>query len=331
MIFSSSHQHKERNPRRRLHPTACACFLAAGLAVFGPVVSADEGVLEINIHCALSGGCFPGDSAGFPVTIANPGSYRLTSGLDLSLGSGATENITGIVVNADDVVIDLNGFTIAGSTFCTGVPPSMSCSPSGSGIGIEGATGGAVNTVVRNGNIRGMGANGVSLGDNARLADLRLRHNNGIGAALGAGAVVSRCIVTRNGGGIDAGARSRVRSVVAVDNTGDGMAVGQYSAVAHSVARNNTIGIDANTGARVRENSVAANNGSGFGVRITNSAGTVLNNTIQDNVGPGLDCDTSGGQTGYGGNAIGRNSSPTVQGNCTEVDTNVCESNTSCP
>ena len=42
---------------------------------------ASDGVLEINQTCAVQTGCFPGDTAGFPVKITASGSYRLTGNL----------------------------------------------------------------------------------------------------------------------------------------------------------------------------------------------------------------------------------------------------------
>jgi hypothetical protein len=50
-----------------------------------------DGVLEINQAC-VSVGCFPGDLAGFPVTISSTGSYRLTSSLDVT-GEGSPQNV----------------------------------------------------------------------------------------------------------------------------------------------------------------------------------------------------------------------------------------------
>jgi len=49
----------------------------------------------------------PGDAAGFPVTISEVGSYRLTG--NLSIGSTDAIEIT-----ADNVTLDLNGFLIIG-------------------------------------------------------------------------------------------------------------------------------------------------------------------------------------------------------------------------
>ena len=69
----------------------------------------DAGRLEINQACAVGQGCFPGDAPGFPVRLAEPGSYLLTG--DLVVPSGASA----LSVAADDVWVDLGGFTISGS------------------------------------------------------------------------------------------------------------------------------------------------------------------------------------------------------------------------
>ena len=42
------------------------------------VAWAVDGVIEINQHRALAGGVTAGDTAGFPVTLSQRGSYRLT-------------------------------------------------------------------------------------------------------------------------------------------------------------------------------------------------------------------------------------------------------------
>jgi hypothetical protein len=98
-----------------------ACVAAPGFA------SAGDGVLEINQSCALVG-CFAGDTAGFPVTIAASGSYRLTSNLE------TTSN--GVTVSGEGVQLDLGGFTVDGAGRCTGTPVT-SCAGGGvSTIGI---------------------------------------------------------------------------------------------------------------------------------------------------------------------------------------------------
>lgn len=83
---------------------------------------------EISQACAVNTGCFAGDTAGFPVTIAVSGSYRLTTDL-----VNTNANVHGIRVAADYVTIDLNGFRVAGPVTCSGVGPTLTCSRGGTG------------------------------------------------------------------------------------------------------------------------------------------------------------------------------------------------------
>ncbi len=98
------------------------------LALAGPALAVD-GVLEINQTAALAGGITEGvqcvDGPGFPVTLCTPGSYILTSDLVVPAST------SGIVLVADDVSLDLNGFSITGPASCN----TSSC-PSGSGSGV---------------------------------------------------------------------------------------------------------------------------------------------------------------------------------------------------
>lgn len=84
-----------------------------------------DGVVLINQNTSVSG--LPGCGSSVPIVICNPGSYRLPSNLTI------TGNTDAIVINADNVTLDLNGFIILGPGTCTGFPVS-SCT--GQGIGI---------------------------------------------------------------------------------------------------------------------------------------------------------------------------------------------------
>ena len=113
------------------------CLCRSLILFFGaclPALAAD-GVVEINQAKALAGGVTAGDTAGFPVTLFANGSYVLTSDLDLAT-PGAAPNTHAIVVNAGNVTIDLNGFSIFGSTQC-GPPHPVVCTTFGTGNGIE--------------------------------------------------------------------------------------------------------------------------------------------------------------------------------------------------
>ena len=93
------------------------------LALALPAFAVD-GVVEINQTCAVNTGCFSGDAAGFPVTISQTGSYRLTSDLSQTTTTNHTIHITN---TAQNVTIDLNGFSIQGPNSCSGGGSSITC------------------------------------------------------------------------------------------------------------------------------------------------------------------------------------------------------------
>ncbi len=139
------------------------------LGVTAPSYAVD-GVLEINQACAVNTGCFSGDSAGFPVTIGQAGSYQLTGNLTVP-----DENTTAIQIIIANVTVNLNGFAIIGPTQCSGIPPL--CSGLGNGVGITGSAG---RTTVKNGTIHGMGSAGILLtGTSNEVSALSLNSNGG--------------------------------------------------------------------------------------------------------------------------------------------------------
>src|SRR5688572_23105176 len=113
---------------RRLTVSVLACFAAlfAGVDVAWSQVLIDQAK-------ANAGNVTPGDTPGFPVTITQPGSYRLTSNLTVS-----NENTTAIRITTNDVTIDLNGFRLKGPVVCSG--PQGNCNLGGTGAGVD-ATG----------------------------------------------------------------------------------------------------------------------------------------------------------------------------------------------
>lgn len=79
--------------------------LLGTLALVTPARAVD-GVVLIDQNRALAGNVTPGDRPGYPVTISQPGSYRLASNLTPPLYLSALE------VTAPNVTIDLNGFSL---------------------------------------------------------------------------------------------------------------------------------------------------------------------------------------------------------------------------
>jgi len=154
--------------RRQTIPILAALVLAAATA------SAGDGVLEINQASAEAGGITPGDAAGFPVTISQTGSYRLTGNLALPASTG------GILIQAANVTLDLGGFAIRGPNVCTGYPVT-SCTTTAGPAGIE-SSAAAYLAVVRNGSVLGAAGFGLYLrGASSSVEQLRVLGAGGSG------------------------------------------------------------------------------------------------------------------------------------------------------
>jgi hypothetical protein len=164
-IRSDSEEHQEEIQMKR----TCLFSVLIGLAAL-PQAFAVDGVILISQTTALLGNVTPGDTPGFPVTISQPGSYRLSSNLTVP-----DANTTAIQVTSTNVTIDLNGFSIIGPVVCTGEPVT-SCNPSGaSGVGI--VTSSNTTVTVTNGTVQGMGV-GLSFSGPSRVERVSAVQNN---------------------------------------------------------------------------------------------------------------------------------------------------------
>ena len=170
------------------------------LACLGPLATASaaplaDGRLEISQACA-SVGCFPGDLAGYPITITSPGSYVLTGNLTLSMSVGTAVN--GIEIRSDDVSIDLNGFAIRCVRTVAPVGPCKTLK--GTGDAIEVTTG--RNVHVSNGTLRDFpqhGINGAAVTTSYSLDSVRVINNGMNGVDSSGSAQISRAFATDNG------------------------------------------------------------------------------------------------------------------------------------
>ena len=68
---------------KRAQPIKASLAAILGVVIASPALSVD-GVIEINQTCAANTGCSSEDAAGFPVTIDERGSHRLTRNLSLA-------------------------------------------------------------------------------------------------------------------------------------------------------------------------------------------------------------------------------------------------------
>jgi hypothetical protein len=224
--------------------------------MFIPVTAfAVDGTILINQTNAIMGGVTPTDTPGFPVTIGQPGSYRLSSNLVVP-----DQNTTAVVILADGVTLDLNGFSIIGPTVCNGhaFKPTTSRAPlpssPDSGIGI--IVGLFDGVSISNGTIRGMGSNGIAVGGSG----VRIDRVNAI--ANGGNGIVTNGITT---------------NCTALFNLSFGISFG--GTALGDVAQAN--GSDGITGTGVAKNNQASNNGhDGIAVR-----GVIADNLASGNSG----------------------------------------------
>lgn len=172
-----------------------------------------------------------------PYVIDQPGSYYLTGNL-----SGAT----GIVIEASNVTLDMQGFDLVGAG------PSVA-----EGIRVD-DDGPYENVVIRNGKIRNWGDYGIdaSTASFCHFEDLQLLDNSGVGLAAGASARVIDCTVIRSGDGdgIVTGPHSIIQGGLVSGNEGIGINAGDFSIVNDSVAASNAVhGIEVGMSSTVRD------------------------------------------------------------------------------
>jgi hypothetical protein len=158
-----------------------------------------------------------------PYTISTGGSYYLVS----NLVGVASQN--GILIQADNVTVDLNGFALIGV--------------GGSLHGITVTSAQQQNLAIYNGTVRGWGGNGIDAGNasNAQYERLRLAGNTGDGLVIGSSAITHDCVAASNGGsGLHVtGSDSRIEANNVNSNTVSGIRV---DGVSNLVIKNNAAG-----------------------------------------------------------------------------------------
>ncbi len=239
----------------------------------------------------------------FPIVISKSGSYKLRSNIVVP-----DANTTAISVTADNVTIDLNGFSILGPVVCSGGPPVTSCTPTASGsggYGIDSRTAGVAGTTVLNGSVQGLGKTGLYLGPRARVKDVQVVSNGFYGIDAGGQATITVSTALNNGiEGIAAQDAALVSGDVIFGNGGDGVAVWSGTVTGNDARRNGNNGIQ-----------------TGDGVVIGNSA--LLNG--------GFGLGAFGGEVGYTNNVFRGNTFGTVNGGGTDMGHNDCNGSTTCP
>lgn len=183
-----------------------------------------------------------------PFVIDRPGSYRLE-------GNRLCQE-DGIRVNADDVTIDLGGFSLTGPD-------------SGESVGIR--MNSRRNIEIRNGTIRDFGKRGIHEKNDSltaagkRILDVRVISNGSCGICLGgSGNLVRGCFVEGNGGtGTCSG--GLIEGNVYLNNETGGIAAGDGArVVGNTISATRKTGIFARSGCTIQNNVVSDADNSGI-------------------------------------------------------------------
>lgn len=216
-----------------------------------------DGVTLIEPKSVERGNRKPGDAPAFPITLSQPGSYRLTGNLTVP-----DLFTTAIEITADNVTLDLNGFSIIGPNVCT--PNPTTCQGSGQGVGVHAGSFSAGvaapnNVRVMNGMVRGMGFHGVRLmGEGTVVEKVHTYSNGGPGIVVGDGSVIDSSAILNGGTGIIG---TVVRGNNSSNNRSGGIFVRGPGGVAsgNSVKSNGNYGIDVFCASSVVGNAAAGN------------------------------------------------------------------------
>jgi len=215
--------------------------------------------------------------SGMPFLISSPGSYYVTSNFIGVVG----EN--GISIQADDVTLDLNGFTL------TGVPGSLD------GIRVNGTR---HNISIGNGVVADWGGDGIDLfsAEESHVLKIRSDENAGQGIRVGNGCSVRDCSARANqgfSGGIVAADGCVIDGCITETNSTAGINVGSGSIVTDCIASHNREdGIEAGPNSIIVD-CVAGSNGAGgtWNGYDLGDGTTIRGSAASDNTGDGINCE----------------------------------------
>jgi parallel beta-helix repeat protein len=191
-----------------------------------------------------------------PFTINAAGSYYVAAALT------GTLNTDGITINASNVTIDLNGFTLSGAAGST----------SGNAI----VAGTPVSRItIQNGTIEGWAGNGINATDITQClcTHLVVSGNTGTGVVLGSSnQLLDSNIISNGAGGVQATSNCVIKDSNISENTGDGI----------NVSGTNNV---------VRDNQLINNTGDGIELTAASAENTVRENECVDNTSAGIRID----------------------------------------
>jgi len=186
----------------------------------------------------------------FPLIITQPGSYQLIGNMTVAAATNA------IIIQADNVVLDLNGFTVRGNgAVAAGI------------AGIVATPASARSITVKNGSVYAFAGHGISLAGRGHLvADVKAEGNASDGIFVSQASSVEHCTATGNGGnGIETSKACTIKDNVCSTNTVSGIRAGESCTVLQNTsASNGAHGINADQGSTMVQNTCSENAISGI-------------------------------------------------------------------
>ncbi len=208
-----------------------AIGLVIGLLATGQSWAAGKGPLQIK------------PPKTFPLVITQPGSYQLIGNMTVATATNA------IIIQADNVVLDLNGFTVQGNG-------------GGAAAGIVASSTSARSITIKNGSVHAFAGHGIYLAGRGHLVtDVKAAGNASDGIYVSQASVVERCTATGNGGnGIETGKACAIKDNVCSTNTVSGILAGQSCTILQNTSTGNGAhGINADQGSTIMQNTCSEN------------------------------------------------------------------------
>jgi len=245
----------------------------------GPVASTSKPIGEIEPRIAINSVNTPGDNDVTPSVfrITQPGSYYLTSNFTVPSATRAIE------ITANNVTIDLNGFTITGQSGSTNAIAIAGATDNISILNgtIQSFTGTAVNLLtVSNGRIENLlvqngTSDAIRTANSYSIRNTIARFNSGSCFVVGSNTSMDACSALNNSGdGFNIGSVGVVRNCLASANLNSGFIGAARGILSNCTANQNNQGFSVSSFSLVTNCNASFNTADGF---VINSNSTVMN------------------------------------------------------